>query len=203
MTRHRRAFLPFASAILAGIMLVGCGGASEPAAQPASATDTSSAGDTTAPAPTPKKLSPTPRDVPGLDAADAALVTGYLGWTELTQPPIAELQSLGSAHGGQKRVWASPQRQALVDHGTRRFPYPDGTVIVKQGTQGDAVTLIALMEKTGAGGAGTGGWRYAEYTRATADDAFTKVGLAQSGCAGCHMNANTRQQTDWVFWSVR
>ena len=203
MTRHRRAFLRFASAILSGIMLGGCGGASEPAAQPGSATDTASAGDTTNPAPTPKKLSPTPRDVPGLDAADAALVTGYLGWTELTQPPIAELQRLGSAHGGQKRVWASPQRQALVDHGTRRFPYPDGTVIVKQGTQGDAVTLIALMEKTGAGGAGTGGWRYAEYTRATADDAFTKVGLAQSGCAGCHLNANTRQQTDWVFWSVR
>lgn len=43
----------------------------------------------------------------------------------------------------------------------------------------------------------------AGYTRATADAAFTKVGLARSGCAGCHMNANTRQQTGWVFWSLR
>lgn len=108
-----------------------------------------------------------------------------------------------AAHGGTKRVWASPQRDALVDGATQRFPDPDGTVIVKQGTQGGEVTLIALMEKTGAGGSNTGGWRYAEYTRATGEAAFAKVGLPQSGCAGCHMNANTRQPTDWVFWSLR
>lgn len=45
------------------------------------------------------------------------------------------------------------------------------------------MTLIALMEKTGTGGSETGGRRYAEHTRATADVAFTKVGLAKSGCA--------------------
>jgi hypothetical protein len=151
---------------------------------------------------TSEKAGPAVADLTGLDDADAALIAGYLGWTELTKPPVAELASLGGAHGGEKRVWASPTREALTNGGSQSFPYPDGAVVVKQGTQGDAVTLLALMEKTGAGGAATGGWRYVEYTRASGDGPFTKVGLSQAGCAGCHQNANTRQPTDWVFWAL-
>lgn len=201
MGHLRRASCFVVAAFLTGVAVVGCGGADEPAKRPATTSPPTTVAPPT-PTATPKKSGPTATDVPGLDATDAALIAGYLGWTELTKPPIAQLQTLGNAHGGKKRVWASPQREALVEGAAQQFPYPDGTVIVKQGTSGDAVTLIALMEKTGAGGAETGGWRYVEYIRAGADDAFTKVGLSQSGCAACHMNANTRQPTDWVFWSL-
>ena len=204
MSRIRRALVALPVALLAIAGPIGCGDDSEPAAAPATTAVTTSTPETPTPTvpSTPKKAGPAAADLTGLDAADAALIAGYLGWTELTKPPIAELASLGSAHGGQKRIWASPTRQALTRGGTQAFPYPDDTVVVKQGTDGDAVTLIALMEKTGAGGAATGGWRYVEYTRATGDDPFTEVGLSQSGCAGCHQNANTRQSTDWVFWAL-
>lgn len=201
MGHFRRASFVVVVAFVTSVAVAGCGAVDEPATRPVTTSPSTSVAPPT-PSSTPKKSGPTATDLPGLDAADAALIAGYLGWTELTKPPIDELQTLGNAHGGQKRVWASPQREALVEGATQQFPYPDGTVIVKEGMTGDAVTLIALMEKTGAGGTETGGWRYVEYIRAGADDAFTKVGLPQSGCAGCHMNANTRQPTDWVFWSL-
>lgn len=204
MSRMRLpALVAFSTAIVAGIALVACGGGSKPGAPPATTEPAATVSETTAPAPAPKTSGPVASDLAGLDAADAALIAGYLGWTELTEPPIAELQGLGSAHGGDKRVWASPQRDALLEGGRQRFPYPDDTVIVKEAQRGGVVTLIALMEKTGAGGTATGGWRYAEYTRTSADSPYAKVGLSQSGCAGCHENANTRQQTDWVFWALR
>lgn len=204
MSRIRCALVALPVALLAIAGPIGCGGDSEPAAAPTTTATTTSAPDPPTPTapPTRTKAGPAAADLTGLDAADAALIAGYLGWTELTKPPMAELTGLGSAHGGQKRVWASPTRQALTQDGTQRFPYPDDTVVVKQGAEGDVVTLIAVMEKTGVGGAATGGWRYVEYTRATGDDPFTKVGLSQSGCAGCHQNANTRQSTDWVFWAL-
>lgn len=207
MSRLRHALLIIPLVMLAAAGPVGCGGNDEPASAPtttpATTTDSPDASTSTSTAtPTPTKAGPASADLTGLDAADAALIAGYLGWTELTKPPIAELASLGSAHGGEKRVWASPTREALTSGGAQRFPYPQGSVVVKQGAQGDVVTLIALMEKNGDGGAATGGWRYVEYTRASADDPFTKVGLSQSGCAGCHQNADTRQSTDWVFWAL-
>ena len=198
-----RTLVVIPTAIVLSAALVACGSGGEPAAPPATTEATTTVADTTTPTPSPTKAGPTASDLAGIDAADARLIAGYLAWTELTQPPIPELQGLGSAHGGDKRVWASPRRDALVESGTQRFPYPDDTVIVKEGQQGGTVTLIALMEKTGAGGAATGGWRYVEYTRSSADSAYAKVGLSQSGCANCHQNANTRQQTDWVFWALR
>ncbi len=200
--RHALVALPVALVAIAGP--TGCGGDSEPAAAPATtaaATSTLETPTRTA-APAPLEAGPTAADLTGLAKADAALIAGYLGWTELTKPPIAELASLGSAHSGQKRIWASPTRQALTRGGAQRFPYPDDTVVVKQGTNGDVVTLIALMEKTGVDGVATGGWRFVEYTRATGGGPFAKVALPQSGCAGCHQNASTRQPTDWVFWAL-
>lgn len=181
--------------VLAGVAGA-CGATTDPDAPPPAAPTTNAP-------PTPAQAGPAARDLAGVDRADAELIAGYLGWTELTVPPIDALTSLGSAHGGTKRIWASPQRNALVDGtGRQRFPYPNGTVIVKQGSRDGAPVLIALMEKTGAAGA-TGGWRYVEYTRSTPDSPYAKVGLPEAGCAGCHANASTRQQTDWVFWSLR
>ncbi len=182
----------------------GCGGGDEPAAPPAPPPVTTATAEApvppAAPATTPTTPSaPTP-DLPGLPAGEAGLIAGYAGWTELTTAPIAELRSLGAgAHRGAKRIWASPTSGVGPD--VQVFPYRRGSVVVKEARSGDAITLIAIMEKVRANDAATGGWRYAEYTRPDGGGDFTKVAFPESGCASCHMNANTRQKTDWVFFS--
>ena len=109
----------------------GCGDAGDTSTDaPTTATATQPATTTTAtapPEPSPKATS----GLVGIAAADAALIDGYLAWTRLPEPPRAELRSLGGAHAGAKRICASPQREALAG-GTQSFPYPGGTVIVKE-----------------------------------------------------------------------
>jgi hypothetical protein len=199
--------LAVAVAVVAiGATGAGCGGddttreqaASTPTNPPATTatTDPTTTGGSQPDAP------PTP-GLPGLDAAEATLIDGYLGWTELTTPPVASLRNLGSsAHRGRKRIWASASAAELRAGGSQRFPYPRGTVIVKEGRTGRDVTLIAVMEKVRDADPALGGWRYAEYTRPDGDSPFTKVGFPESGCAGCHQNANTTQTTDWVFYTL-
>lgn len=183
-----------ATALLAALVLAaGCGGA-DPVAEPPAPPATTA---TTMPEvpPTPAPDVPTP-PLDGIDASDAALIAGYRGWTALTTPPIPELRGLGSAHAGARRVWTNIAADDVA------YPYPRGTVIVKEGRTGADVTLVAIMEKVRANDDTTGGWRYAEYTRDGSAD-FTKVGFPESGCAGCHLNANTRQKTDWVFYALK
>ncbi len=190
-------------AVVLGLGAAGCGDAGDTSTDaPTTATATQPATTTTVTAP----LEPSPKATSGLvgiAAADAALIDGYLAWTRLPEPPRAELRSLGGAHAGAKRIFASPARAKLVAGGTQRFPYPRGTVVVKEGRTDGKITLVAIMEKVRANDAATGGWRYAEYNRASAGEPFAKVSFPESGCAGCHMNANSRQSTDWVFFSLR
>ena len=205
----RRTYPTLAAAVVLALaaVTVGCGGDETPASEPQVPTPTETiATDTTSPPPTATAdepaVPPTP-DLTGLDASEAALIDGYLGWTELTKPPIASLRDLGAgAHRGTKRIWASPPAEDLQSGGSQRFPYPRGTVIVKEGRSGGAVTLIALMEKVRANDPELGGWRYAEYTRPDGNSPFSKVGFPESGCAGCHQNANSAQKTDWVFYAL-
>jgi hypothetical protein len=141
--------------------------------------------------------------LPGLSAADRRAIQGFERWTPLTKPPLASLRSLGSAHPGTKRIYASPPRSRLVRAGRQRFPYPVGTRIVKTGSTGGVVTLVAIMRKVARGGASDGGWDYVEYSRSSGTARFSRVSFPERGCAGCHVNANTRQRTDWVFYSLR
>jgi len=175
--------------------LAGCGGGAATGPSPTAQTRVGPAA--TAPGRVPSA------DLPGIAASDRDLIDGYRGWTELTRPPIPPLRSLGGAHGGTHRVWASPPRSALVRDGRQVFPYPPGTIIVKEGVSGGAVTLVALMERPGPGETAIDGWRYAEYTRPDGAAPFSQVGFPQSGCAACHAAATTRQRTDSVFLSLR
>ena len=178
-----RARLAVSIGLLAIFAPAGCGGGDEPATPPPTATATTQAA--------------TPA-LPGLPVEELPLIAGYPGWTELTSAPVANLRSLGQgAHRGAKRIWASPA--AGVGSGEQTFPYPRGSVVVKEARSGDAITLIAVMEKV-RDDDDTGGWRYAEYTRTGGATDFAKVAFPESGCAACHANANTRQQTDWVFF---
>lgn len=195
----RRIATSFAAVLLA-LPVAGCGDAgdraTETTTQPTPGTTTTA---NAPPEPSPRATS----SLVGIADADAALLEGYLAWTRLPKPPRAELRSLGGAHAGAKRIFARPSRAELVAGGTQRFPYPRGTVVVKEGRTDGEITLVAIMEKVRANDAATGGWRYAEYNRASAGEQFAKVNFPESGCAGCHMNANTRQATDWVFYSLR
>lgn len=192
-------------AVLIALPVAGCGDAggtsTDAKTTTAVATQPATAATTTSATPTEPSPQATP-DLVGIAAADAALIEGYLAWTRLPEPPRAELRSLGGAHPGTKRIFASPSRAELVAGGTQRFPYPRGTIVVKEGRTDGEITLVAIMEKVRANDAATGGWRFAEYNRASAGEPFAKVNFPESGCAGCHMNANTRQQTDWVFYSI-
>ena len=182
------------------VTVAGCGGGapSSPSTTVAAATQAPQTVVTTTP--TPGAAMP---GLPGVAAADAALIAGYLGWTPLPEPPIADLRNLGGAHAGAKRIFASPGRAELVADGAQRFPYPRGAVVVKEGRSDGEVILVAIMQKVRANDAAAGGWRFVEYNRASADEPFAKVNFPESGCAGCHINANSRQKTDWVFYSLR
>ena len=183
--------------LLAVVAISGCGGSDESQTTPvvsADATEPPPATTETAPAPAPAA---TP-DLPGLPTEEARLIAGYADWTELATPPAPSLRPLGEgAHQGEKRIWASPN--AGVGAGDQSFPYPKGSVVVKAGRSGGAVTLIAIMQKVRENDAQTGGWRYVEYTRSAATEDFAKVGAPESICTGCHVQANTTQKTDWVF----
>lgn len=201
----RRASVVAAScaAVALALPVAGCGDTGGRSTSTRAATVETQAGPppTTTPAdPQPRVLTP---DLVGINAADVALIEGYLGWTRLAKPPIPALRSLGGAHAGAKRIFTSATRGALVRGGAQRFPYPRGTVVVKEARTDGVVTLVAIMEKVRANDGSTGGWRYREYNRASGGEPFTRVSFPESGCASCHMNARSRQATDWVFSSLR
>lgn len=143
-----------------------------------------------------------PPDLRGIPAKDARAVAGYRGWQPLAERPVASLRPLGSAHvGGVHRVYVNRTRAQLSRGGAQRFPYPKGSVVVKEGLDGGSLELIAIMRKVAAG-SGVGSWSYVEYTRASGTGPFSRVSAPSSVCTTCHLNANSKQRTDWVFYSL-
>jgi hypothetical protein len=191
--------------VLAGLAIVaiaaGAGCGSDDAGPDAAA---QAAPDTTGTTPdrTPRPAAAAP-DLPGIPAADRALVAASRGWQRLARPPVASLAGLGGAHPGEKVIRVSRRRAALVDRsGRQRFPYPRRTAVVKTGRNGGAVTLVAIMRKVAAGD-GVATWRFVEYTRGGAGQPFSRVGGGQSLCAGCHVRATDEQGSDAVFFRLR
>jgi hypothetical protein len=145
--------------------------------------------------------SPSP-SLPGIPAPDARAIAGYRAWQPLARPPAAGLRPLGAAHLGRThRVYVDRTRAQLSRGGRQRYPYPRGAVVVKEGLDAGDLDLIAVMRKV-AGGSGVASWTYAEYTRAGGRGPFRRVSAPTSVCTGCHLNATSRQHTDWVFWSL-
>ena len=114
-----------------------------------------------------------------------AYVEGYATWPKVNTKPIAG----GSpAHQGTKNVYASKRMQ-----GAR---YPVGTIVVKTAMPPGKrwLSLVATMRRVK--GRANGGWRWEEFTRASASQRFAKVAFPESGCAACHMQAKAN---DYVF----
>lgn len=80
----------------------------------------------------------------------------------------------------------------LADDGTTKLPFPDGTVVVKERNDPDAlfVDRLYMMEKI------DGTWNYSFYDRQS-DTAFDGQELGTDNfCANCHQGA---EQDDFVF----
>lgn len=138
-------------------------------------------------------------DLPGIPAADRAVVTASAGWQRLTRRPVPSLRGLGGAHPGTKAIRVNRTRAQLTDAaGRQRFPYPLRTVVVKTGANDGRVTLVAIMRRVARGDAASA-WRYVEYTRDAGARAFTRVGGGQSLCSSCHLAATRTQGSDAVF----
>jgi hypothetical protein len=92
-------------------------------------------------------------------------------------------------HRGPKNVYVNQARDVIAPNGQQQFPYPDGTVVVKEAIHDEGfVELIAIMRKVG------GDWEYVEHIRRGPDEAFG--GPITGVCAGCHSGAAA---TDFVF----
>jgi hypothetical protein len=134
----------------------------------------------------------TTTDLRGLPAD----VAGYGSWLRLNAEPIP-IHPVGDAHFGTKEVYVNQSRETLAPDGVQLFPYPDGTILVKESIRPtrDFVGLVSIMRKRAGSDPEHGDWEWVEYARASADEAFTEVGR-DAVCWTCHA---IREPWDWVY----
>jgi hypothetical protein len=129
--------------------------------------------------------------LPGLPANTA----GYERWLRLNQDPIPPKPA--DPHNGTKNVYANQNRAVLAPDGRQAFPYPNGTVVVKEITHpgGDFVSVVAVMWKAKGSDPAHNDWTFVEYIRGAANEPF-RVLAKDATCWGCHATA---AGTDYVF----
>ena len=123
-------------------------------------------------------------------------VAGYTQWLKLNAEPIPPAPG-GDPHNGTKNVHVNQTRDTIAPNGTQQFPYPDGSIVVKEASRPgkDYVGLIAIMRKKAGADPDHNDWQFIEYVR-NAPDAEFRV-IAQDGiCWGCHAGA---KDIDYVF----
>lgn len=123
-------------------------------------------------------------------------VAGYTQWLKLNAEPIPPVPG-GDPHNGTKNVYVNKTRETIAPGGKQQFPYPDGSIIIKEAYRPDKdyVGLIAIMRKKADVDPDHNDWEFIEYTR-NASDAELRV-IAQGGvCWGCHTQV---QDIDYVF----
>jgi len=203
MRRLNRAFLVIGAAAALGGGLAACGGdddssdadatteeAPAATAQAEPATTEQAPAPTTTEAPEPE---PPPMAAPGLPQD----VAGFMSWLRLNAEPIPP--DPAAPHGETKNVFVNQTRADLTQGGSQQFPYPNGTIVVKEGSRGgDRAAIVAIMRKMAGVDPAHGDWEYIEYARNSPDEAYTV--LAQDEvCWTCHAAA---EGTDWVYTAL-
>ena len=132
-----------------------------------------------------------PIALPGLPAD----ITGYNQWLKLNAEPIPPVAG-SDPHRGTKDVYVNQERDVIAPGGRQRYPYPDGSIVVKE-SRADAgfIRLVAIMRKKAGSNPGGNDWEYEEYIRRDADSPFPNP-LTGAFCQGCHSDASNR---DYVF----
>ena len=151
------------------------------------------------PQPEPPQVEQMPQPEPEPPAALPGLpddIAGYDQWLKLNAKPIPPAEG-GDPHRGTKNVYVNQTREKIAPNGEQKFPYPDGTIVVKEATRPgkDFIGLVAVMWKEAGKHPDAGDWRFEEYLRGAPDEEFD---LAFQGgvCTGCHSGAAA---TDFVF----
>ena len=132
-----------------------------------------------------------PIALPGLPAD----ITGYNQWLKLNAEPIPPVAG-SDPHRGTKDVYVNQERDTIAPGGRQQYPYPNGTIVVKE-SRSDAgfIRLVAIMRKKAGSNPGGNDWEYEEYIRRDADSPFPNP-LTGAFCQGCHSDARNR---DYVF----
>lgn len=120
-------------------------------------------------------------------------ITGFERWTKLNFKPLPNRG--GSAHPGVKQVYVNKKRSVIAPRGKQKFPYPNGTIIVKTASTGDVITLVAIARKKKGFDKAHADWQFVEYTRSGESESFDEIARGQV-CYSCHVGA---KKTDWVF----
>ena len=144
------------------------------------------------PMPQPQPEPEPPAALPGLPADTA----GYDQWLKLNAQPIPPVPGF-DPHRGTKNVYVNKTREEIAPNGQQQFPYPDGSIVVKDAIRPDKdfIGLVAIMWKEAGSNPAVGDWRFEEYTR-NAPDAEFRLLAAGAACSGCHSGAAA---TDFVF----
>ena len=121
---------------------------------------------------------------------------GYEKWLKINAEPIPPVPG-GDPHNGTKNVYVNQERETIAPDGEQQFPYPDGSIVVKEAVRPnkDYIGLIAIMRKKAGTDPDHNDWEFIEYTRNSPDDEFSI--LARDGtCWGCHARVEDK---DYVF----
>ena len=142
---------------------------------------------------------PQPQPQPDPPAALPGLpddIAGYNQWLKLNAQPIPPTPG-GDPHNGTKNVYVNQTREKIAPNGQQQFPYPDGTIVVKEATRPgkDFIGLIAVMWKKAGTHPDAGDWRFEEYLRGAPDAEF-RLAFEGGICIGCHTGVAA---TDFVF----
>ncbi len=123
-------------------------------------------------------------------------VAGYTQWLKLNAEPIPP-QGGGDPHNGTKNVYVNQTRNTIAPNGTQQFPYPDGSIVVKDATRPgkDYIGLIAIMRKKAGTNPDHNDWEFTEYLR-DAPDAEFSLKFQGRICWGCHARV---EDIDYVF----
>ena len=126
-------------------------------------------------------------------------IAGYQNWLRLNAAPIPPAPG-GDPHRGTKNVYVNQVREAIAPDGQQQFPYPNGSVVVKEAVRPDRdfIGLIAIMRKVQDADPAHNDWVFVEYVRNEADEAFREI-ASDATCWGCHAGA---AGTDYVFTTL-
>ena len=123
-------------------------------------------------------------------------VAGYTQWLKLNAEPIPPAPG-GDPHNGTKNVHVNQTRDTIAPNGTQQFPYPDGSIVVKEASRPgkDYVGLIAIMRKKAGADPDHNDWQFIEYVRNAPDAEFGVIAEGRI-CWGCHAGV---KDIDYVF----